>query len=493
MGEAGLLNDVGGAGGPHDFHDFILTELDHFFVVVFEGEGDFGDGEAEAIFFVGAGSEFDAVVFPGEDFAEQAEGGPVVVVHHHAAEAPSPESFGGHGLFGEGDGERADGLDGEATDEVAFRIGLVEFFGECVSGWRLVHADEVVEASEDDVAGLDHEVFAQGSGGVGEAVFVAGAGGVEKEAGGFDGVSGDDDRAGSLEVFAAIAVEVEDAVGASGGVDGHTADHGEVADFGAVFEGVGDVGDEGGGFGSDLAALDAEAAVDAVRTVAVGGGEDGDGAPGGDGDAEFGAAFDEGVADAAHGMRGVGVSVRLAPGVVGGAGDGHFLFEEFVVGFDVVVGDGPVGAEAVAGVDLEVGRVEAWGEGGPVDGASADAAAAIVFAEGDGVIAAGDAEIVPVELVGSGLVGDPVALRIPEGAGLEADDVEAGAGEALEEDAAGGTDADDREVDEVVVLKASLGDLDFLERAQGVFGGAGWTEGAEEGLIWTEETQWDPP
>ena len=227
------------------------------------------------------------------------------------------------------------------------------------------------------------------------------------------------------------------------------------ANFGAGLDGVRDVGDEGAGFGTDFAALDAEAAVDAVRAVAAGAGENGDGPADGDRDAECGAALDEGVADAAHGVGTVGVAVRIAPGVISRAGDRHLELQLLVIRLDVFVGDGPVGAHAVPGVDLEVGGMEARREGGPVNGASADAFAAVVGAERERIGAAGNARVVPVELVRALFVADPVPLGIPERARLQTDNVEAGAGQTLQKYAACGTDADDHEVDLFFVAKAA--------------------------------------
>ena len=99
--------------------------------------------------------------------------GPVVVVHHFAAQSPAPGFLGGEHLLAEGDGQRTDGLDGEAAGEVILRIGLVELFGERVGRRRLVHADWLIEAAEHDVARLRHQVAAHRAAGVGEAVFEA--------------------------------------------------------------------------------------------------------------------------------------------------------------------------------------------------------------------------------------------------------------------------------------------------------------------------------
>jgi hypothetical protein len=260
---------------------------------------------------------------------------------------------------------------------------------------------------------------------------VAGAGGVEQKAWSLDGVAGDDDDAGTLEMLFPFAVEVEDAFDAAVVAERDARGHGIGPDFCAMRDGVGYMSDESAGLGADLAALDAEAAIDAVRAVSMGCGEDRDGSTGDGADAETGAAADEDVADSSHGMRAVGMAVRVSPGKPGGAGDGHLKFKKLVVRFEVPVGDGPVDADAVGGVDVEVRWMKARREGGPVDGASADAFAGVVVAEGEGMLAAGDAQIVPVELVRAALVADPIALGVPEGTGLEADNLEAGAGEPL--------------------------------------------------------------
>ena len=420
---------------------------------------------------------------PGEDFAEETEGGPVVVVHHLATQAPAPGLLRGHHLLAEGQRQGANRLDGEAAGEVVFGVGLVELLGECVRGRGLVHADGLVEAAEDYVSGLRHEIASNGIAGVGEAVLEAGAGRVEEEAWGFDGVAGDNDGFGALEVLAAVVVAVVDSGDTAVLTHRHAGNHAAVADFGALLKGVGDVGDDGAGFGADLAALDAVAAVDAVGTVSVGAGEDGHRASYRDGNVECGAATDERVTYASHGVRAIGIAVRMAPGIVGGTGDGHFNFELFVVRADFFVGDGPVRANAISGVDLEVGGMETRGKGGPVDGTSAYAFAAVVRAEGEGVGASGDARVFPVELVGAGFVADPVVFGVPEGAGFEAEYVEAGAGEALEEDAASGAYSYDDVVHLVGVLEATHGQVNVLERAKHVLVFGGGIKCSEDGFF----------
>ena len=75
--------------------------------------------------------------------------------------------------------------------------------------------------------------------------------------------------------------------------------------------------------------------------------------------------------------------------------------------------------------------------------AAADAFAAVVGAQRERVVAAGDAQVLPVELVRACLVADPVALRVPERPGFEPHDAEARAREPLQQHAARRADADD--------------------------------------------------
>src|SRR5690348_2791985 len=107
--------------------------------------------------------------------------------------------------------------------------------------------------------------------------------------------------------------------------------------------------------------------------------------------------------------------------------------------------------------------MEARREASPMHRAAADALAAVVGAEGQRLAAAGDAQVVPVEVVRSDLVADPVALGVPEGSGVEADDAEAGAREALDEHAAGRADADDHVIHFVARAVAPHGRVNGLD------------------------------
>src|SRR3981081_3724544 len=91
---------------------------------------------------------------------------------------------------------------------------------------------------------------------------------------------------------------------------------------------------------------------------------------------------------------------------------------------------------------------------GVVDPRAADSVPGVVLAELDRVAAADDPLLGPVQLVRSGLVGDPVAVGVPERALLEHHDLPAAASEALGERPAPGAGADDRQVYGVGVVIA---------------------------------------
>ncbi len=225
-------------------------------------------------------------------------------------------------------------------------------------------------------------------------------------------------------------------------------DHAVGADLDAVLERVGDVGDERRRLGVHLAALQAEAAVDAVRTMseaAVGDPDRADAHL----DAEAARAFPRAQRARADRVRAVRIAVRVAPGPEL-AGDRQLALQALVVGLQVLVGDRPVGGHAVAGVDLEVRGVKAWRVAGVVDHRAADAAAAVVLAELHGILAADDPRLGPVQLVRAGLVGDPVLVGVPERPGLQHEHAPALAREALRERGAAGARTDDQHVDRLL-------------------------------------------
>ena len=116
-----------------------------------------------------------------------------------------------------------------------------------------------------------------------------------------------------------------------------------------------------------------------------------------------------------------------------------------------------------------------------MDGAASNALAAIIRAKFERVRAANHAQIFPVELVRAGFVADPILLGVPEGAGLETDNVEPGTRQPLQQDTTGGADANDHVVDLFAIAEAMLRDLDLLNGPEIVRVAVRWFEGAEHG------------
>ena len=104
--------------------------LDEPVVVVALAVGEVRDRQAVAVLLVGQG---DAVVRLGQEFAQRAERGPVHVVAHVFAQRRAPMTLGGH-VFGPGDRQRADGLDGPAALVGLGGVGFVELFAADTSG-----------------------------------------------------------------------------------------------------------------------------------------------------------------------------------------------------------------------------------------------------------------------------------------------------------------------------------------------------------------------
>ncbi len=128
------------------------------------------------------------------------------------------------------------------------------------------------------------------------------------------------------------------------------------------------------------------------------------------------------------------------------AGDRQLGLDLLVVRTQVLVVDGPVGADAVVGEGGKVRGVEPGGVTGVVHHRTADAATGVVLAQLDRVRAADDAVLGPVQLVRPGLVGHPVLVGVPERAGLENDDVPAVPGQPLGQHRTARAGADDDQV-----------------------------------------------
>ena len=264
-----------------------------------------------------------------------------------------------------------------------------------------------------------------------------------------DGVARDGHRGRLLEAghAAAHVVHADRAAGAV--IDLDAGDHRVGPDLGAAGQRVRDVGDQRGRLGVDLAALQAEPAVDAVRPVAepaVGDGHRAD--PGLD--AGLAGAAQEHLAVAAHRVRPVRVGVRVAPRPVL-AGDRQLLLDLLVVGPQVGVADRPVRADPVVGPGGEVTGVEPRRVAGVVHHRPAHAPARVVRAERHRVSAVDHPRLGPVQVVRARLVADPVGVGIPERPGVQRDDPPAPAGHPLRERGPARAAAHDGQVDLVAV------------------------------------------
>ena len=160
--------------------------------------------------------------------------------------------------------------------------------------------------------------------------------------------------------------------------------------------------------------------------------------------------------------------MRMTPRIVGGARYRHLQLELFVVRAKNVVGDRPIRAYAIARIHFEVGGVQTRSKRGPVHRSAAHALTAVVGAQCQRILSAGDSWFFPVEFVGARLVRDPVALCIPKWTGLQRHDLETGAGQPLQQHATCRATADDKIVDLLAFAKAAHGHVDLLQRPEHV-------------------------
>src|SRR5947209_1510574 len=139
------------------------------------------------------------------------------------------------------------------------------------------------------------------------------------------------------------------------------------------------------------------------------------------------------------------VAVRIAPREMRRARDRNLTFKQLVIRLQVVIVDGPIRSNAVLAIHTKIGRMKTRGEGCPVNRSSSDTTAAVVLSQGKRILAAGNAQIRPVELMRTGFIADPVAFGVPERTGLEADNGAAGFRQTLQQNASGRTDTNNDE------------------------------------------------
>src|SRR5258708_9186194 len=267
---------------------------------------------------IGFIGQFDAVVLPGENLAEDAQSSPVVVVHHHTAHAPAPRTFRHHHLFGECNWQRPYRLDGEATHIIVPGVRFVEFLGESMGRWGLVHTHETRETPCHHIANLYHQVFADGATGVGKSVLETGTGRVQEQARGLDGVARDDDHFCPLLPLVSIGIKIGDACNSSILAHIDARDHGIGTYLCSVTNSVRNVADQRALFCTDLAALDTESAIDTVRSISVRAFINRYGTSGDDTNAEPRTSLDQNIADPSQRMRSVAIAVWLTPWIVSG-------------------------------------------------------------------------------------------------------------------------------------------------------------------------------
>ena len=238
-------------------------------------------------------------------------------------------------VLGPGDGQRRDVLEGEAALVRLGRVGLVELLAADLRRRGLVHPHLGVEPPGRLRRALHHQVAADLVEVVAQAVGEPLRGGVQQQPRRLDRVAGHRDRRRPLEPGDPGPDVVHPGGPAGPLVEPDPGHHRVGPDFGAVRQGIGNVSDQRGRLGVDLAALQAEPAVDAVRAIPEPSVGDGD-RPHLGGDPGRACPAQEDLAVAADRVRALRVGVRVAPGPLL-ARDRQFLLDRFVVGPQVGV------------------------------------------------------------------------------------------------------------------------------------------------------------
>src|SRR5579859_498321 len=170
---------------------------------------------------------------------------------------------------------------------------------------RLVHTNRLVETTQDDVTSLHHKILANGATGIRETLLEAGTGGVQEQARRLDGITADDDNSGVLLMLVFVLIEIAHTVGQTVLVEIDACDHAARADLRAMPDGIRYMTDERALLGTDLTPLDAEATIDAMRTITERASIDGDGTARHHGNAESGTASHEHIPNATQWMLAV--------------------------------------------------------------------------------------------------------------------------------------------------------------------------------------------
>ena len=214
-------------------------------------------------------------------------------------------------------------------------------------------------------------------------------------------------------------------------IDLDPGDHRVGSDLGAAVEGVRDVGDQRRRLGVDLAPLQAEPAVDAVRTVAEPAVADRDRTHF-RGDAKRLRAAQEDLTVPADRVRSLRIGVRIAPRPVL-TGNRQLGFDRGVVRPEFLVADRPVRTDTIAAHRVEVTGMKPRGVAGVVDHRAADPTAGVVRPHRDRVRTGDHPRLGPVQVMRPRLIADPVRIGVPERAGVQPHYLPAGPGQPLQQ------------------------------------------------------------
>ncbi len=119
---------------------------------------------------------------------------------------------------------------------------------------------------------------------------MTGTGRIEEKTRCLDGIAGDDNSPGPLEMFLPLAIQINDAINPAIFAQSDPRSHRVSTDFRSMRNGVRDMRNQCAGFCADLTSLKTKAAIDAMRPIPVGRGKNGDRTAGDGANAELRAA-----------------------------------------------------------------------------------------------------------------------------------------------------------------------------------------------------------
>src|SRR5215469_7869754 len=144
-------------------------------------------------------------------------------------------------------------------------------------------------------------------------MFMSWACGVQQQPWRLDRISAYENNSRTLKVLLALCVKIHNTICTPVVAHRHSRDHAAIANLGAILQRVRHVRYQRGGLRSDLAPLDAEATIDAVRPITMRGRENRYRPTGTHCNPQLCAARNQRVANAAHRVRRVRMSMRFSP------------------------------------------------------------------------------------------------------------------------------------------------------------------------------------